>query len=69
MLPITRVSGASQMRVLVLTVISLISAISNLSTGEAPNGAAGDWAFYGGDAGGSRYSPPESIMTAPKRLI
>ncbi len=49
------------MRVLVLTVISLISAISNLSTGEAPNGAAGDWAFYGGDAGGSRYSPLDQI--------
>jgi quinoprotein glucose dehydrogenase len=49
------------MRVLVLIAISLVSAISNLSAGEALDGASGDWAFYGGDAGGSRYSRLDKI--------
>jgi len=49
------------MRMLALAAISLLSVMSNPSGGEELNGAAGDWAFYGGDAGGSRYSRLDEI--------
>src|SRR6202043_1392532 len=54
---ITGLSGALQMRVLVLTAIGLMSAIAHFAAGEARSEAIGNWAFYAGDAGGSRYSP------------
>jgi len=46
------------MRMLViLSAIGLMSAVSPVAAGEA----AADWAFYGGDAGGSRYSALDQI--------
>src|SRR6202171_4453903 len=54
-------SGALQMRVLVLTAIGLMSAIPHFAAGEARSEAIGNWAFYAGDAGGSRYSPLDQI--------
>jgi quinoprotein glucose dehydrogenase len=44
------------MRVLVPAAIYMMAAIAPLRAAEAPAGVAGNWAFYGGDAGGSRYS-------------
>jgi quinoprotein glucose dehydrogenase len=52
------------MRMRVLNLIGLMAAISPLAAAEAPRGAAGNWAFYGGDAGGSRYSQLDQINTA-----
>src|SRR5216684_9258730 len=49
------------MRVLVLTAIGLMSAIPHFAAGEARSEAIGNWAFYAGDAGGSRYSPLDQI--------
>jgi len=46
------------MRVLVLTAICLMSAISRVAAADPLDG---NWAFYGGDAGGSRYSPLDQI--------
>jgi quinoprotein glucose dehydrogenase len=46
------------MRVLVLTAICLMSAISRVAAADP---LEGNWAFYGGDAGGSRYSPLDQI--------
>jgi quinoprotein glucose dehydrogenase len=51
------------MRVLVLTSICLMST-SHLAAAETLGGAAGNWAFYGGDAGGSRYSQLDQINTS-----
>jgi quinoprotein glucose dehydrogenase len=44
------------MRVLVPAAIYIMAAIAPLRAAETPAGVAGNWAFYGGDAGGSRYS-------------
>ena len=52
------------MRMRVLNLIGLMAAISPLAAAEAPRGAAGNWAFYGGDAGGSRYSQLDQINKA-----
>ena len=49
------------MRLLVLTAIGLMSAIPHFAAGEARSEAIGNWAFYAGDAGGSRYSPLDQI--------
>src|SRR5258708_17183688 len=49
------------MRVLVLTAIGLMFAIPHFATGEARSEAIGNWPFYAGDAGGSRYSPLDQI--------
>jgi len=49
------------MRMPGLTLVCLMSAISPLAAAEAPAGADGNWAFYGGDAGGSRYSRLDQI--------
>src|SRR3984885_1478204 len=46
------------MRILVLTAICLMSAISRVAAADPLDG---NWAFYGGDAGGSRYSPLDQI--------
>lgn len=56
-----RLSEVLQMRTVALAAIILLSVMSNPSGGEELNGAAGDWAFYGGDAGGSRYSRLDEI--------
>jgi quinoprotein glucose dehydrogenase len=50
------------MRVLrILTSLVLMSASSPLAVAETLDRAAGDWAFYGGDAGGTRYSALDQI--------
>ena len=49
------------MRVLVLTAIGLMSVIPHFVAGEPRSEAIGNWAFYAGDAGGSRYSPLDQI--------
>ncbi len=49
------------MRRPILTAIFLMAAISPLAAAEAPRSAAGNWPFYGGDAGGSRYSQLDQI--------
>jgi quinoprotein glucose dehydrogenase len=51
------------MRVLrIVTSLALISASSHLAAAESlDRAAAGDWAFYGGDAGGTRYSALDQI--------
>src|SRR5450755_471251 len=49
------------MRVLVLTAIGLMSAVPHFAAGEQRSEAIGNWAFYAGDAGGSRYSPLDQI--------
>jgi quinoprotein glucose dehydrogenase len=46
-----------------LATIYLMTATCPLAAGEAP-GMAGNWPFYAGDAGGSRYSPLDQINTA-----
>ena len=51
------------MRMTVLTTICLIAATSPLAAGELPQ-TSGNWPFYAGDAGGSRYSPLDQISTA-----
>src|SRR5580692_5566487 len=56
--------GVSQMRRAILTAVFLMAAIALLAAAEAPRSAAGDWAFYGGDAGGSRYSRLDQINKA-----
>src|ERR1700692_4206861 len=56
--------GVSQMRRAILTAVLLMAAIASLAAAEAPRSAAGDWAFYGGDAGGSRYSQLDQINKA-----
>src|ERR1700716_4597331 len=48
------------MRSSTLAAICLIFATSHPAA-ETPGEAAGNWAFYGGDAGGSRYSPLDQI--------
>ena len=46
----------------IVTSLVLISASSHLAAAEAlDRAAAGDWAFYGGDAGGTRYSALDQI--------
>ncbi len=46
----------------IVTSLVLISATSHLAAAEAlDRAAAGDWAFYGGDAGGTRYSALDQI--------
>jgi quinoprotein glucose dehydrogenase len=57
------------MRQPILTATFLMAAMSwltmaSLTAAEAPKSAAGDWAFYGGDAGGSRYSQLDQINKA-----
>ena len=52
------------MRRAILTAVFLMAAIALLAAAEAPRSAAGDWAFYGGDAGGSRYSQLDQINKA-----
>ena len=49
------------MRVLVLAATCLMAAMAPLRADETLAGTAGNWAFYGGDAGGSRYSPLPQI--------
>jgi quinoprotein glucose dehydrogenase len=49
------------MRLPTLAAICLIFATSHPTAAETPGEAAGNWAFYGGDAGGSRYSPLNQI--------
>ena len=46
-----------------LTSIFLMT-VSHLAAAEVLGGAAGDWAFYGGDAGGSRYSRLDQINSS-----
>jgi quinoprotein glucose dehydrogenase len=48
------------MRAPALAAICLIFAISHPAA-ETASGTAGNWPFYGGDAGGSRYSPLDQI--------
>ena len=46
----------------IVTSLLLMSASSHLAAAEALDRAAtGDWAFYGGDAGGTRYSALDQI--------
>src|ERR1700760_4429566 len=52
------------MRRAIFTAIFLMAAIALPAAAEAPRSAAGDWAFYGGDAGGSRYSQLDQINKA-----
>jgi len=52
------------MRIFTLAAIGALSVMSNPCIGEQLNGAVGDWAFYGGDAGGSRYSRLDQINKA-----
>src|ERR1700722_6928066 len=56
--------GVSQRRRPLLTAVLPMAAIAPLAAAEAPRSAAGDWAFYGGDAGGSRYSQLDQINKA-----
>jgi quinoprotein glucose dehydrogenase len=51
------------MRMPVFAAACLMAATSPLAAGEIP-GMAGNWPFYAGDAGGSRYSPLDQIDTA-----
>ncbi len=53
-----------QMRRAILTAVFLMAAVALLAAAEGPRSAAGDWAFYGGDAGGSRYSQLDQINKA-----
>ena len=46
-----------------LAIVCLMTATCSLAAAEAP-GIAGNWPFYAGDAGGSRYSPLDQINTA-----
>jgi quinoprotein glucose dehydrogenase len=50
------------MRVLLLTSICLMS-VCQFAAAETLGGTGGNWAFYGGDAGGSRYSQLDQINT------
>ncbi len=51
------------MRMTVFAAIGLIAATSPLAAGELAQ-TPGNWPFYAGDAGGSRYSPLDQINTA-----
>jgi quinoprotein glucose dehydrogenase len=51
------------MRMPLVAIVCLMTATCPLAAGEAP-GIAGNWPFYAGDAGGSRYSPLDQINTA-----
>ena len=42
-----------------LAILGAIGLLSDMSAAAA--GEAGDWTFYGGDAGGSRYSVLDQI--------
>lgn len=50
------------MRVPIFAAICLMAATTPLAAGEA-SGTAGNWPFYAGDAGGSRYSSLDQINT------
>src|ERR1700743_3681854 len=58
-----RSMGTCKMRMPVFAAVCLIAATSPLAAGEGP-GTAGNWPFYAGDAGGSRYSPLDQVNTA-----
>jgi quinoprotein glucose dehydrogenase len=51
------------MRLLILMAMVWMGAVPPIAAAEVPQGAAGDWAFYAGDAGDSRYSPLDQINT------
>jgi quinoprotein glucose dehydrogenase len=53
----------SEMRASIFAALCLVAATTPLAAGEAP-GIAGNWPFYAGDAGGSRYSSLDQINTA-----
>src|SRR6185437_6980733 len=57
-----RSTGTFKMRMTILTTICLIAAASPLAAGELPQ-TSGNWPFYAGDAGGSRYSALDQINT------
>ena len=45
----------------ILTTLLLMPLMSSLAGAETPDSAAGNWAVYGGDPGGSRYSQLDQI--------
>jgi quinoprotein glucose dehydrogenase len=50
------------MRVVALASLLLVAAAGTpLSAAELTHGGIADWPYYGGDAGGSRYSPLTQI--------
>ena len=50
------------MRAVALASLRLVAAVGVLlSAAEPTNGEIADWPFYGGDAGGARYSPLTQI--------
>src|SRR6516165_3277360 len=52
----------SPMRAVALASLLLVAAVGvSLSAAEPTSGEIADWPFYGGDAGGSRYSPLTQI--------
>ena len=50
------------MRVIALASLLLVATVGTpLSAAEPTSGGIADWPYYGGDAGGSRYSPLTQI--------
>jgi hypothetical protein len=45
------------MRSKTISIAAIVLSVRHAAAEEPFGAAAGSWAFYGGDAGGSRYSP------------